>query len=131
MIEAMESKLDKFETKEFHAAVDQRSKCLDQTLAQTMDNVKGHEYWQEAKEWLANEKALSPILLDRMKQYAFANIPPNVEHYNDVESLAIMLLLDDVYGKEAPEFRAALTIAKNLKNPWWSWQWILSNGVKP
>jgi hypothetical protein len=131
MIEVMDSKLDKFETVEFHAAVDQRSKDLDQSLAHTVDRVHSHDYWKEAKEWLANEKALSPILLDRLKRYAFAKIPPNVEHYNDLEALAILLLIDDVYGKEAPEFRAALTIAKNLKNPWWSWQWILSNGVKP
>jgi hypothetical protein len=130
MIAELDAVLDLFESPEFYTAVDQRSRDLNLSLSHVVEATRQHGYWESAKTLLLEEKSLSPVLLDRMKRYSFIVPPPNVEHRHDVEALAILLLLDDVFGREAAEFRAALTITKNLKNPWWSWQWILGLGIK-
>lgn len=131
MIAELDAVLDLFESPEFYTAVDQRSRDLNLSLGQVIASTKQHGYWESAKILLSEEKALSPVLLDRLKRYTAVSPPPNVEHRHDVEALALMLLLHDLFGQESPEFRSALTIAKNLKNPWWSWQWILGLGIKP
>jgi hypothetical protein len=127
MIQALDEALDGLEAVELRTAVEELLIDKERPSIETVVKViTGHRLWAEAEVWLVSEPALSPVVLDRLKRYTQVKVAPNVEHPNDVGTLAMLLLLHGIYGVESPEFRFAKNIAKKLSNPWWSWHWILS-----
>lgn len=127
MIKALDDALDGLEAVELHTAVEALlSDKARPDIEAVVKAIVDHRLWAEAEVWLVSEPALSPVVLDRLKRYAQVKVAPNVEHPNDIDTLAMLLLLHGIYGMESPEFRFAKNIAKKLSNPWWSWHWILS-----
>lgn len=120
-IQALDAALDAFEDSEFIRSVTEAA-----DLGCAVSVVTGSPPWLNAKARLSAEQSLSPVVLDRLKRYALTKAQPNTDHPSDASALANLLLLSSIYGRESPEFRASIALAKCLSNPWWSWQWILS-----
>lgn len=99
--------------------------------AHVLDEVRADLAFQRAKQKLNDERFLSPVLLDRLKQHAFLKIKASKPHPKDLGTLACLALLADVFGLESPELRAGKAIAATIKNQERSARYLASLNAAP
>lgn len=128
LIDLMDSKIDLLEQDDFRAFADRRQERPYQSVYSVVSTLKEHGYWLDTRSLLLSEKALSPVLISRVKSYVLMKVKDHNEHPRDVQALAIMLMLDETFGRHSGELRTAMVATINMKNAWWCWQWRASLG---
>lgn len=76
-----------------------------------------------ARSFFDEHKPLFPVIGDRLRRFAEAD-PGEYSHPGDAACLGLLVLTQQVYGSQSPEMKTAAVIAGNLKNPFWTREFL-------
>jgi hypothetical protein len=90
----------------------------------TTQIVRAHDAYKAALAvFSASQPIVIPMLTDRIAKYI--QVDPGIyEHPNDATALALLLLVEDIFGATSSEMKALMAAADLLPSPWWTRQFI-------